>query len=453
MEDVTRASAFVQRFGAAIRAAHLYAPTHPLARRSAGALAASLEDMARHTPQVTLACLGDDVVIGHVRLRSSATIGGLVRHFREQQIEKITLPGGLGVEDVRGLVCVLAERSDRPVGDRLASAGLTGVGVGLIEPEPQEPDEHLGVLAARHVYQTAVGGAEEMWHTVEAGETPDPGAARAIIDALAKAVSQDRGSMLALTALKSHDAYTFTHMINVSVLTMAQARALGLPASLVREFGVAGLMHDVGKTRIPGEILTKPGALTDEERTIIERHVVDGAQILRKTPEMPALAPIVAFEHHLRQDLSGYPRDIGSRTLNLCTMLVSIADVFDALRSNRAYRRGLPSDRIRSMLDKDSGTIFEPTLLRRFITLVGMFPVGTFVRLTSGEIGVVVEEHATDPFHPRIKLTSGRSGDPVYETTIVDTSARSDRGEPLWQILEPVDADEAGISPLAALTA
>jgi putative nucleotidyltransferase with HDIG domain len=111
-------------------------------------------------------------------------------------------------------------------------------------------------------------------------------------------------------------------MVNVSALAMAQARALNIDGPLLREFGFAALMHDIGKVNTPLEVLNKPGKLTNEEFDIMKRHVVDGAHILRRTPEMPALAPIVAFEHHLKQDLSGYPEKIGSRKLNLCTMIV-----------------------------------------------------------------------------------------------------------------------------------
>ena len=134
-------------------------------------------------------------------------------------------------------------------------------------------------------------------------------------------------------------------------------------------------MHDIGKVHTPQEILNKPDRLTKEEFEVMQRHVVDGAHILRRTPEMPALAPIVAFEHHLRQDLSGYPANIGHRTLNLCTQIVSIADVYDALRSTRIYRDGLPSDRIRSIMAKKDDPSFNQNLLRRFVNLIGLFPV------------------------------------------------------------------------------
>ena len=123
--------------------------------------------------------------------------------------------------------------------------------------------------------------------------------ARTMIDGLAQAVAQNRTALLALTTLKNYDNYTFTHMVNVSILTMGQARGLGIDGPLLREFGLAALMHDIGKVRTPLEVLNKPDKLTDAEFAIMKRHVVDGAEILRKTPDMPALAPVVAFEHHL----------------------------------------------------------------------------------------------------------------------------------------------------------
>ena len=179
---------------------------------------------------------------------------------------------------------------------------------------------------------------------------------------------------------------------------------------MLREFGFAALMHDIGKVHTPLEILNKPDKLTDEEFKIMKQHVVDGAHVLRRTPETPALAPVVAFEHHLKQDLSGYPENIGSRKLNLCTMVVSVVDVFDALRSNRVYRAGLATDRIKHIMGQQDGTAFNRTLLRRFVNLMGLFPIGTLVRLNTEEIGVVTQTHPDDPFRPQVKLITRRQG-------------------------------------------
>ena len=209
----------------------------------------------------------------------------------------------------------------------------------------------------------------------------------ALVDSLAQAVAQNRTALMALTALKDYDNYTFTHMVNVSILTMAQARSLGIDGTLLREFGLAALMHDIGKVRTPLEILNKPDKLTDAEFAIMRMHVVDGAEILRRTPEMPALAPVVAFEHHLRLDGTGYPMGVKRAALNLGTMLCSIADVYDAMRSQRAYQEAFPTDRILAVLQRNDGMQFDQHLVRRFSQLMGIYPPGNMVRLDTGARG------------------------------------------------------------------
>jgi putative nucleotidyltransferase with HDIG domain len=177
-------------------------------------------------------------------------------------------------------------------------------------------------------------------------------------------------------------------MINVSILTMAQARGLGIDGALLREFGVAGLMHDIGKVRTPQEILTKPDRLDEGELVIMRRHVLDGAEILRQTPDITPLAPIVAFEHHLRADGSGYPVGVQRSTQNLATMLTAISDVYDAMRSRRHYQRSHSSERVLAVLQRNEGKEFDPNLVRRFVQLMGIYPVGNG-GLNTGAIAVV----------------------------------------------------------------
>ena len=228
-------------------------------------------------------------------------------------------------------------------------------------------------------------------------------------------------------------------MVNVAALSMAMARSLDLEGPMLREFGFAALMHDIGKVHTPLEILNKPDKLTDEEFKIMKQHVVDGAHVLRRTPETPALAPVVAFEHHLKQDLSGYPENIGSRKLNLCTMVVSVVDVFDALRSNRAYRAGLATDRIKHIMGQQDGTAFNRTLLRRFVNLMGLFPIGTLVRLNTEELGVVTQTHPDDPFRPQVKLITDGKGEKLETPLLTNTWDRDARGDFPRAVVEAVD--------------
>jgi putative nucleotidyltransferase with HDIG domain len=452
MADTNRFDELVRRLAAAARGASLYNADHPLVRRGIDTLTGLAHAALQHNEQIVIGFIGDEVVVNAERLlRSAAMLIGFVRDMRERRIEKITIARGVTREELRWFVVELADRrAPLPLPARLEQRGVHRITIGRINVETAE-EENAGIQAARRVYGSAVETAETLWQAAKAGDQPDPSAARRIIDSLAKLVSQDRTSLMALTALKRYDNYTFTHMVNVSVLSMAQARSLNLEGPMLREFGFAALMHDIGKVHTPLEVLNKPDKLTREEFDVMKQHVVDGAHILRRTPEMPALAPVVAFEHHLRQDLSGYPEKIGRRDLNLCTQIVSIADVYDALRSNRIYREGLPSDRIRAIMTQKDSPAFNTRLLRRFINLMGLFPVGTLVRLNTDEVGVVTHEHPMDPFRPQVKILLDRLGERCEEPILANTWEADARGEFRLAVVEAVDPDSVQLDPLSFL--
>src|SRR4249920_705649 len=447
-----KAEELTRRLAAALRGTELYSPAHPLVQRGIDALTAAAAERLQTAPAIVVGFLGDEVVVDGTRLpRGTASLIGFARDLRDRGIEKITLNRGLSRGEVGHLVAAFTDRtSAAPLQERLVARGVRNVTLGRIVVD-EVSDDQAGIEAARRVYGTAVETAETLWNAAKAGDQPDPGAARKIIDGLARLVTQDRTSLMALTALKKYDNYTFTHMVNVSALAMAQARALNIEGALLREFGFAALMHDIGKVNTPLEVLNKPDKLTEAEFKIMKMHVVDGAHILRRTPEMPALAPVVAFEHHLRQDLSGYPENIGHRKLNLCTMIVSIADVFDALRSNRPYREGMATNRIRSIMGEQGNPAFNQVLLKRFVNLMGLFPVGNLVRLDKGEVAVVTAEHPTDPFRPQVKIIVDRAGDTLEDPLLINTWERDSRGEHAHAVVEAIDPDTTEIDPLKYL--
>jgi putative nucleotidyltransferase with HDIG domain len=293
-----------------------------------------------------------------------------------------------------------------------------------------------------------VSVAGDVWESAQTEGRPDATAARSMIDGLAQAVAQNRTALLALTTLKNYDNYTFTHMVNVSILTMGQARGLGIDGPLLREFGLAALMHDIGKVRTPIDILNKPDKLTDAEFAIMRRHVIDGAEILRQTPDIPALAPVVAFEHHLRIDGTGYPTGVHRASLNAGTMLCSIADVYDAMRSQRLYQQAFPTDRILEVLKRNDGTQFDQHLVRRFVQLVGIYPAGNMVRLNTGEVAVVLKVYAPDPYRPRVRVLFDRHArrlDLGYEMNLWDPS---DDPERPVSVVAPLDPAQFQVDPL-----
>jgi HD-GYP domain-containing protein (c-di-GMP phosphodiesterase class II) len=203
--------------------------------------------------------------------------------------------------------------------------------------------------------------------------------------------------------------------------------------------------------RTPLEVLNKPDKLTDAEFTIMKRHVVDGAEILRATPEVPTLAPVVAFEHHLRLDGSGYPHAVKRSSLNLGTMLCGIADVYDAMRSQRRYQQAFPTDRILEVLKRSDGKQFDQHLVRRFTQLLGIYPVGNLVRLNTGEVAVVLKVYAPDPQRPQVRVVFDSTGKRVAVPHDVNLwEIEPDQGAPS-SIVKPLDPAEYQVDPLTLI--
>jgi putative nucleotidyltransferase with HDIG domain len=436
-----------RRLAAAIRGINLYSPGHPLVRRNVIALLDSIASLHEAIPSVAVGIVGEDLVVGDIPLaRAAETMGELMKRLRHLGIERIVIDRGVHEREVEQLVETIAKAEGRAQTEGLSS--LPHIRVGRLDLEEQVTASQGDIATFRRLYDDAVKVAGDLWDSATWEGKPDADAAREMVDSLAQAVAQNRTALLSLTALKNYDNYTFTHMVNVSILTMGQARGVGIDGSMLREFGLAGLMHDIGKVKTPNEILNKPGKLTDDEYTILKKHTVDGAEILRRTPEIPTLAPIVAFEHHLRADGTGYPAAVRPQ-LNLGTTLCGIADVYDAMRSQRVYQAAHPTDRILAVLQRNDGKQFDQHLVRRFVQLVGIYPAGNLVQLDSGEVAVVLKPHAPDPYRPQVRVLIDRDGQPV--ATPADLN--------LWElgegesrtIVKPLDPAQYGIDPLVHL--
>ena len=444
----------LRRFASGVRAAQLYAADHPLLARNVEGLLAALKSLHQQSASVAVGIVGQDFVVADTPMpKTSAGMTELIKRLRDHKIERIAFERGITGEEAAGFIHAVAALGGRAE-TALGSIQSPHIRVGRITAEEQRTGGVAGDMAAiRQLYSTAVHAAQSAWESAETEGKPDLPGALQTVDGLADAVTQNRTALMALTAMHTYDNYTFTHMVNVSILTMGQARALGIEGRLLREFGLSALMHDIGKVRTPKEILNKPDKLTDEEFVIMRKHTVDGAEILRRTPEMPILAPVVAFEHHLRLDGSGYPFGVKRPKLNVATMLCSISDVYDAMRSQRAYQQAFPTDRILAVLKQKDGTQFDQHLVRRFVQLLGIYPPGNLVKLSSNEVAVVLKIHAPDPYRPKVRVLFDQSGsrlDLPYERNLFESLPQ---GPPTPTVVAPLNPAEYGIDPLNFMTA
>lgn len=221
---------------------------------------------------------------------------------------------------------------------------------------------------------------------------------------LADSVLRNPDALLPLVRLKSHDTYTFEHSVATCALMVSFARAMGLERTTIQEIATGALLHDVGKTMVDERIINKPGKLNDAEFDAIKHHVAHGIRILRDTSGISSLAIAVAGEHHERYDGSGYPDRLQGGQISQFGRMGAIVDVYDALTSNRAYRQAMSPTATLGRLLEWSKDQFDPALVQAFIRTLGIYPTGSLVKLASGRLAVVVEQHAEKSTRPRVKV-------------------------------------------------
>jgi putative nucleotidyltransferase with HDIG domain len=225
-----------------------------------------------------------------------------------------------------------------------------------------------------------------------------------MVDKMASSILRNSGALISLNRIKNKDEYTFQHSVSVATLLMAFCRGLDLDEETLRQAGIGGMVHDVGKMQTPDKILNKPGKLTDDEFTVMRHHVVASREILEVTPNISQTALHVAAQHHERYDGSGYPNRLKGEEISRIGQMAAIIDVYDAITSDRVYHKGMPpTEALRKMFEW-SKFHFNPELVHAFARVVGIYPVGALVRLESGRLAVVVEQRESNMLQPLVRV-------------------------------------------------
>ncbi|MDR1424787.1 MAG: HD-GYP domain-containing protein [Azoarcus sp.] len=225
-----------------------------------------------------------------------------------------------------------------------------------------------------------------------------------VVERIVDSIFRQQDALLPLVQLKNHDEYTFQHSVSVCALMTSFARTLEMPREIIREIAIGALLHDVGKATIPDDILNKPGKLTEAEFEQMKSHVVQSKIILAETPGISQIALDVAAQHHERFDGSGYPNKLAGDEISQYGQMSAIVDVYDAITSNRVYHKEIPpTEALRKILEW-SKFHFNPTLTQVFIRSLGIYPSGSLVRLESGRLAVVEEQHPDKPMQPKLRV-------------------------------------------------
>jgi HD-GYP domain-containing protein (c-di-GMP phosphodiesterase class II) len=361
----------VGHLNAAVSNKRLYAAHHPQVLRYLNHAHEALSQVLGIQMELTFIIVDEEVVANNHPLSSK---GPHLRQFAEmlnnKAIERITFLQGLSIEELTGLIEDLA--ADKTVmrsGEKIKLGKIkipdTDAKLDALSPEAHQKMKELGLLDDKPIDKM-----KELFHHIQTTQKMPVDSLKQVVHGFVSGMLFNIQPLSLLTSLKSSDEYTFTHAINVCVLTMAQAELLGIKKGRLYDIGVAAALHDIGKIFIPDEILNKPGKLTDEERALMQHHTVRGARYILKMDGLPRLAFIAALEHHIRYDGSGYPELRKGWKPNIVSQMIAVADLFDAMRSHRPYQDSKPDDMIINILTEESGTTFDPQLVTNFLHII-----------------------------------------------------------------------------------
>jgi HD-GYP domain-containing protein (c-di-GMP phosphodiesterase class II) len=401
---------------AAVRTAAYYDPDNGVMRQSAALLVRLLSGRLRDESPITIAVHSHCVFVQKARVRSTIAtfprFAQLVDLYGSWGIQALSFFQGLTEEEVMRLLMVLAREKERSA-DILAATLRKRETVRIQVDLPESAGAPHAAAASLEAYAGCLQIAKDMQSQPATTQEMSLRHLRHVTQAVVDQVLSDPRSLIALSTIKDFDDYLISHSTNVAILSVVLGQRLGLSKTQLGELCLAAFLHDTGKLEIEADILTQPRSLSKQEWHEMERHPALGTEVLlsQLRPGVSSMrAAVVAFEHHLRYDMAGYPKTWIKKEITLFGSIVSIADVYDAMTTARVYRtRNFTPYEALDYLIKNAGTCFDPVLVKLFAQMMGVYPLGTVVELTTGEFAIVVRPPAPGgPLdRPQVRVLQG----------------------------------------------
>jgi HD-GYP domain-containing protein (c-di-GMP phosphodiesterase class II) len=431
-----RARDLLARMYALRRAQRLYPLEHPALAEAARELHEVIVAYHGEGVDVPLTFFEDEVLLGEQVLpEDSVLFDQLIRDMVSIGAGSVTFLRGVEVEEVIRFANIIGARYEE----------IAGLPNGLATVLEQWPLPHIVIsavnvvrddvtitqgdteLASRTSYAGALDLLRELERLIRSNQPMAASHIKGTVRSLVDNVLHNRYAMLELSGLKSFDEYTFYHSINVAILSLALGSTLTRDYRFLSSLGVGALLHDIGKMSVDVEILNKTTPLTSEEWAELREHPVRGAEIATLTNGVDRASTVCILEHHMRYDLTGYPARAFECPQHVTSRIVSVADSYDAMTSQRPYSAPRMQDEAMGIIIKNAGTALDPMLVRLFVDTLGYFPPRSVVLLSTGETAVVVSPSPSEPSKPRVRIIADSDGR-IIDAQDVDLSDAADAG-------------------------
>jgi HD-GYP domain-containing protein (c-di-GMP phosphodiesterase class II) len=404
---------------------------------------------------ISLELIGEFFYLDGMRIRYSLeyliNFDFLIREFKNRELGSIIFKDKVSSPDIQLLVeaFIEARKSSDPY-DRISEmmAASTRIVVNRLK-KIKEGDEVDVRKIIKKTYFNAVSYSKGVMKKIKSGEKVNIKKAKRIVENMVDQILGEEQLLLSMTAIKDYDEYTYHHSVNVSILSVALGQRIGLSKRVLTELGLAALFHDMGKIEIPHEVLNKPSNFNEEEWRLIRKHPIWGVRSilkLRGFDPVTVRSSIVAFEHHLHHDLSGYPKVRHYKQIDFFSRIVSIADQYDAMTSARVYSRvPMSPDKALSLMMERSESQLDPVLLKFFINMIGVYPIGSLVMLDTKELGLVYETDVVFVDRPRVLIIVDKKGKRV-KGPVVSLTEKDKNGKYLRSVTKTLDTNKYKIN-------
>lgn len=418
----------------ALQIIRLYAKWHPSFKKSVEKAYLSLQEAFEDKEELVIGIIGEELAFGkEIFFDLSNSLKPMILYLKERGIEKIVFLRGIEKEELERFILFLAtprEELKAEPQDYLLNLGIKNITAGKIKAEPLPPlDEKMeNSLSYLTTYEASLDRVTSSVENILDQKDLDQLALRFAVQEVMDKLSGRYQDFVTFSTLKRYDTKTFSHILNVSLLSMFFCAKLGFAKEVILEVGTAGLFHDIGKLYISRKILAKPEKLNEEEFGKMRSHVIIGAEILLKYVDRLGMLPaVVCFEHHLKYDLSGYPKIAFYCKPLGASLIVSICDVYDALSQKRGYKSDYPPEMIYDIMIKERGTAFDPELLDKFFQIMGVWPIGTIVSLSDSRIAVVREVNEDDIISPKVEILPPKETREIIDLKLTKDTLKIER--------------------------